>query len=110
MSYEEATTIPLGLGTAFSSLFAEFPHGAGLPTPFTPEGQQAGAGKTIFIIGGSSSVGQYSECMWSCGLWKILIISKSHSTCQNCRIFEYRNNRIVTKRNSPQIPRRDPCY
>lgn len=66
MSYEAATTIPLCLATAFSGLFSEFPHGAGLPVPFTPEGQNAGGGKTIFIAGGSSSVGQFSEFILLC--------------------------------------------
>lgn len=62
MSYEEATTIPLCLATAFSGLFAEFPHGAGLPAPFTTEGRNVGANKSIFIAGGSSSLGQFGGC------------------------------------------------
>lgn len=61
MSYDEAATIPLCLATALTSLFANFPYGGGMPAPFTSEGQSAGTNKALFVIGGSSSLGQYSE-------------------------------------------------
>ncbi|KAF9528463.1 GroES-like protein [Crepidotus variabilis] len=60
ITYDQAATIPICLGTALSGLYSEFPHGIGLPTPFIDEGRKAGLGKAIFIIGGASSVGQFA--------------------------------------------------
>ncbi|KAF9527399.1 chaperonin 10-like protein [Crepidotus variabilis] len=60
ISYDEASTISTGLTTAASGLFAEYPHGAGLTSPFAPETQGIHSGKPIMVIGGSSSVGQYA--------------------------------------------------
>ncbi|KAF9527448.1 GroES-like protein [Crepidotus variabilis] len=60
VTYDEAATIPICLGTAFSALFSEVPHGAGLPAPWTSEGRNIGSGKAILILGGASSVGQFA--------------------------------------------------
>ncbi|KAF5342057.1 hypothetical protein D9611_002077 [Ephemerocybe angulata] len=57
ISYDEASTLPVVLSTAYVGLYAEHPRGLGLK-PFTaPGGTGAYAGQAILIIGGSSSVG-----------------------------------------------------
>ncbi|KAF9528412.1 chaperonin 10-like protein [Crepidotus variabilis] len=58
ITYEQAATLPLGLSTALTGLFSEFPHGAGLVPPFTPTTEGKYHGTPIVIIAGSSSVGQ----------------------------------------------------
>ncbi|KAH9921197.1 GroES-like protein [Epithele typhae] len=63
ISFDEAATVPLGLVTVWSAIYNTDPAAAGksllLPPPWEPDGTTL-AGKPAFIIGGSSSVGQYA--------------------------------------------------
>ncbi|KAF6757769.1 chaperonin 10-like protein [Ephemerocybe angulata] len=57
ISYDEAATLPAGVSTAYVGLYDEPPRGLGLKSVVTG-GIDAYKGHTIFIAGGSSSVGQ----------------------------------------------------
>ncbi|KAJ3570226.1 hypothetical protein NP233_g4544 [Leucocoprinus birnbaumii] len=58
-TYEQASTIPSALAAAFVMLYAPVPRGLGLQ-PVIPSGQGAYANQPILILGGASSVGQYT--------------------------------------------------
>ncbi|KII89535.1 hypothetical protein PLICRDRAFT_41165 [Plicaturopsis crispa FD-325 SS-3] len=58
VSFDEAASIPLGLATAAIGLYND--DGAGLKYPWEEAGRGKYAGQSIFIVGGSSSVGQYA--------------------------------------------------
>ncbi|KAI0040040.1 GroES-like protein, partial [Auriscalpium vulgare] len=66
LSFDQAATIPLGLGTAALGLYgkrdpkAERGGPAGLIAPWDEGGRGKFAGKPAVVIGGSSSVGQYA--------------------------------------------------
>ncbi|KAF9527423.1 GroES-like protein [Crepidotus variabilis] len=73
ITYSQAATLPIALSTAFSGLFAEFPYGAGFPAPYSDEDRKTGAGKAILIIGGASSVGQFTiQCAKLAGFSTII--------------------------------------
>lgn len=58
LSFDQAATIPVAFLAAVTGLFGEKGIGAGLnPDVEWPAPQQTG--KTILVIGGSTSVGQY---------------------------------------------------
>ena len=65
ISFEQASTIPVGAGAAFVGLYGpKISSGGAALTPFWAEGGRGKyAGKPIVIFGGSSSVGQYG--MWN---------------------------------------------
>lgn len=58
VSDTEAASVSLTTMAAATALYD--PTGHGLPLPWSAGGDQAGHGKAIIILGGSSSVGQYS--------------------------------------------------
>ena len=64
LSFEEAATIPSGLATAVFPVYnqAEGAPSAKLIAPWEEGGLGKYANKPIFILGGSSSIGQFSEC------------------------------------------------
>ncbi|KII89451.1 hypothetical protein PLICRDRAFT_53878 [Plicaturopsis crispa FD-325 SS-3] len=59
ISFDQAASIPLGLSTAAVGLYNNG-NGAGLEYAWEEAGRGKYAGKSIFISGGSSSVGQYA--------------------------------------------------
>ncbi|KAH9919389.1 chaperonin 10-like protein [Fomitopsis serialis] len=61
LSFDQASTIPLGLATAATGLFHEGAptSSAGLFPPWEDGGRAKYAGEPILVIGGASSVGQY---------------------------------------------------
>ncbi|KII89452.1 hypothetical protein PLICRDRAFT_175628 [Plicaturopsis crispa FD-325 SS-3] len=60
ISFEEAASVPLGLATPAIGLYNSRDEGAGLENPWDEAGRGKYAGQSIFIVGGSSSVGQYT--------------------------------------------------
>ena len=71
MSFDEACTIPLGVGTAAMGLYGSLAEsiegpggGIGLTAPWTDAGKGKYSGKAILILGGSTSVGQYGVCVF----------------------------------------------
>ncbi|KAF9463951.1 chaperonin 10-like protein [Collybia nuda] len=60
LSYEEASTIPLGLTTAYLGFYNSVPYGIGLANPLESSGRGIFSGKPVVILGGSSSVGQFA--------------------------------------------------
>ncbi|KAF9564506.1 GroES-like protein [Agrocybe pediades] len=58
LSYDEASTLPVLIGTAYSGLYAEFPYGLGLVPPITDEGYGKYKDTPIFVTGGASTIGQ----------------------------------------------------
>ncbi|KAJ2932483.1 hypothetical protein H1R20_g4578, partial [Candolleomyces eurysporus] len=60
LSYDEAASIPLALTTAYVGLYNTNPHGAGFDTPVNPGARGKYVDTPIVIIGGSSSVGQFT--------------------------------------------------
>ncbi|KAH9919388.1 chaperonin 10-like protein [Fomitopsis serialis] len=61
LSFDQASTIPLGLATAATGLFNEGAEtgSVGLFPPWENGGRAKYAGEPILVIGGASSVGQY---------------------------------------------------
>ena len=61
ISFDQAASIPLGLATVFTGIWNHDPKAksVGFPAPWEEGGLTKFAGKPAFIIGGSSSVGQY---------------------------------------------------
>jgi NADPH:quinone reductase-like Zn-dependent oxidoreductase len=70
MTIEEASSIPLALGTAALGLGLPYsdkePGGAGLKPFWEPGAKNYYNGKAIVVLGGSSSVGQNGERYSSC--------------------------------------------
>ncbi|KAF9447412.1 GroES-like protein [Macrolepiota fuliginosa MF-IS2] len=60
ITYDQACTIPLGLTTAYVSLYNTTPHGIGLVSPVEPAGQGHYKGEPILVLGGATSVGQFA--------------------------------------------------
>ncbi|KAF5342142.1 hypothetical protein D9611_002034 [Ephemerocybe angulata] len=60
ISYEEASSLPVGLTTAYTGLYNVSPHGLGFNSLPKPGAKGKYSGTPIVIIGGSSSVGQYT--------------------------------------------------
>ncbi|KAF9545984.1 GroES-like protein [Agrocybe pediades] len=58
ISYDEACTLPVGMLTAYSGLYADSPHGMGLTTPVRVEGYNKYLNAPFVVLGGASSVGQ----------------------------------------------------
>jgi hypothetical protein len=67
LTFDEASTIPLGFTTAAIGLYQEKRDrgGAGLVAPWADGGRGKYAGQAIYIPGGSSSVGQYGTFCFS---------------------------------------------
>lgn len=61
ISFDQAASIPLGLATVFTGIWNKDPEASsvGFPAPWEAGGETKFAGKPAFILGGSSSVGQY---------------------------------------------------
>ncbi|KAI0324755.1 GroES-like protein [Cubamyces sp. BRFM 1775] len=62
ISFDQAASIPLGLATVVTGLYNHDPNGktVNFPAPWEADGTTKFAGKPAFILGGSSSVGQYA--------------------------------------------------
>jgi len=62
LTFDQASTVPLGITTAAIGLYQEKRErgGAGLVAPWADGGRGKYAGQAIYIPGGSSSVGQYA--------------------------------------------------
>lgn len=58
ISYDEASTIPVALATAYFGLYNSLPYGAGLPDVLDGSDGGEQGGKPLVVLGGSSSVGQ----------------------------------------------------
>jgi NADPH:quinone reductase-like Zn-dependent oxidoreductase len=67
LSFDQASTIPLGLATAAVGLYQKKKERGGveLVAPWTESGRGKYAGQAIFIQGGASSVGQYGTLLLS---------------------------------------------
>jgi NADPH:quinone reductase-like Zn-dependent oxidoreductase len=63
LTFDQASTVPLGITTAAIGLYQEKRErgGAGLVAPWADGGRRKYAGQAIYIPGGSSSVGQYGR-------------------------------------------------
>jgi len=59
ISYDEASSIAVGLTVGYVGLFNKHPHGVGITPPFDPSTRAQYSNTPIVILGGSSSVGQY---------------------------------------------------
>ena len=62
VSFDEAASIPLGLATAVQGFYGERKSPDILklsPPAWEASGEQSAKGKTVVILGGSSSVGQF---------------------------------------------------
>ncbi|KAF5342235.1 hypothetical protein D9611_002095 [Ephemerocybe angulata] len=60
VTYEEASSIPVGFTAAYVGLYNSTPgKGLGYDVPITPEAKGKYAGVPLIVLGGSSSVGQY---------------------------------------------------
>jgi len=57
-SFDDATTLPMALTTAYSGLYSKTPNGLGIDVPDTSKATGKYAGTPILILGGSGSVGQ----------------------------------------------------
>lgn len=61
MHFKGAAAVSMCYGTAATGLYSKQPAGAGLRPPWTEGGKGKYRDEPIVILGGSSSVGQYSE-------------------------------------------------
>ncbi|PFH48317.1 hypothetical protein AMATHDRAFT_150193 [Amanita thiersii Skay4041] len=81
MTFEDASTIPLGLTTAYIGLYNSVPHGITLPNPLV-SGRNQLAGESLVILGGSSSVGQFAIQLAKLSGFSHIIVTSSlkHTT------------------------------
>ncbi|PFH50022.1 hypothetical protein AMATHDRAFT_61918 [Amanita thiersii Skay4041] len=81
MSFEDASTIPLCLSTAYVGLYSSAPHGLALPNPLI-SGRDQLIGETLVIFGGSSSVGQFGIQLAKLSGFSRIIVTSSlkHTT------------------------------
>lgn len=75
MTYEAASTIPLGLATAALGMYnVRNPNNsAGLFPPWKPSGRDRYLGKPFVVLGGSASVGHYGERKVCCDSRKLMV-------------------------------------
>ncbi|KAG6833037.1 hypothetical protein H0H87_012048 [Tephrocybe sp. NHM501043] len=60
LSFDEAATIPVAGAAAAAGLYLTPPNGAGLTSPFDPSTRGKYIGKPLVVLGGATSVGQYT--------------------------------------------------
>ncbi|KAH7907118.1 chaperonin 10-like protein [Hygrophoropsis aurantiaca] len=65
LSFDEATTLPLGIATAAVPLYSPAPKGLAYEAPWEDHGRGKYAGHPILILGGSSTVGQYGASLYA---------------------------------------------
>ncbi|KAF8343636.1 chaperonin 10-like protein [Amanita rubescens] len=79
ITYDEASTIPICLVTAFAGLFNKHLDGLGIANPLVV-GRDKCAGESIVIIGGATSIGQFAiQCAKLSGFTIITTASAKHS-------------------------------
>ena len=63
LTFEQVASVPLGLATAVCPIWTHHPEAStvNFPAPWEEGGATKYAGKPAFIIGGSTSVGQFGE-------------------------------------------------
>ena len=61
ITLEQAATVPLGLATVTTGIWARGPgaRSVSIPAPWEEGGETQNAGKPILVLGGTSNVGQY---------------------------------------------------
>jgi len=59
ISYEEASTLPVGLAAAYLGLYNDAPHGNALKPPVNASAKGKYSGTPFVLLGGATSVGQY---------------------------------------------------
>lgn len=59
ISYDEASTLPVALATAYVGLYNKAPYGLGFTPPTSAATQGIYSGVPIIIVGGTTSVGQH---------------------------------------------------
>jgi NADPH:quinone reductase-like Zn-dependent oxidoreductase len=82
LSFDQASTIPLGLATAAIGLYQKKKERGGLElvAPWVESGRGRYARQAIFISGGAGSVGQYGTLLSSACQASCLI-------CHHCKLF-----------------------
>ncbi|KZV65094.1 GroES-like protein [Peniophora sp. CONT] len=92
MSFDEASTVPLGLGTAAMGLYGDIKEGfegpgggIGLVAPWTDAGKGKYTGKPILIPGGSTSVGQYATQLAKMSGFSPIIVTASQRNTEYCK-------------------------
>ena len=100
LTFDQASTIPLGFTTAAIGLYQEKREygGAGLVAPWADGGRGKYAGQAIYIPGGSSSVGQYGESPLRSGSMMTLKIAPSIATGKTQWIQPNHYYSVSTKR------------
>ncbi|KZV65095.1 GroES-like protein [Peniophora sp. CONT] len=92
ISFDEASTVPLGLGTAAMGLYGDIKEGfeglgggIGLVAPWTDAGKGKYTGKPILILGGSTSVGQYATQLAKLSGFSPIIVTASQRNAEYCK-------------------------
>lgn len=91
---EEAVVLPLGIDTAASALFED--AGLGMKMPPSTEGK----GKTLFVWGGSSSVGSCAIQLASAAGYEVVTSASKHNFdfCKQLgasQVFDYKDSKFV---------------
>lgn len=65
LSFDDAASIPLGLSTVVTGIWAHHPeaNSVDFAAPWEDGGLTKYAGQAAFVVGGSSSVGQFGESL-----------------------------------------------
>jgi len=84
ISFEEAASIPLGLATAVIGLYGDCDRVDGVkklqPPPWEAGGEGAYKGNAVAVLGGSSSVGQFTiQVLRLSGFYKIITTASLHN-------------------------------
>ncbi|KAI0248915.1 GroES-like protein [Lactifluus subvellereus] len=87
LSFDQASTIPLGLATAAIGLYQKKQERGGLElvAPWVQGGRSKYAGQAIFINGGASSVGQYALQLAKLSGFDPIVTTASASNENYCR-------------------------
>ncbi|KAA1477141.1 GroES-like protein [Dentipellis sp. KUC8613] len=89
LSFDEASTIPLGVSTAAGGMYQEvrskWPDGAQLFPPWEQGGRGKYHDQPIVVIGGSSSVGQYALQLAKLSGFNPIITTASRSNDEYCK-------------------------
>lgn len=120
ISFEQAASIPVALATIVTGLWSHHPQASSLnfPAPWEEGGMTKFVGQAAFIIGGSSSVGQYGTYQLSVRsdraltnrMTTVCVGTYSYPASEAPRLLTHHHDLLSAPHNVSPVPWSDPCH